>query len=79
MCQTLVNLMPCCVKSPSGTKVPKLNMCRSITSLSKIVHQMWCNNPLSQRNKATERAVVVGFGRYREGEWAKLEKEWGRQ
>ena len=31
-------------------------MCRSITSLSKITHQMWHNHLFSQRNKATKKA-----------------------
>ena len=37
-----LNLMPCCMKQqgPSGTKEPRLDMCRSIISLSKIKHKM---------------------------------------
>ena len=35
-------------------------------SLSKIEHQMWRDHPFIQRNKATERAMVVGVGGYRE-------------
>ena len=30
-------------------------MCRSIITLSKIAHQMWCDHPFSQRTKTTER------------------------
>ena len=33
----------------------------SIISLSKIAHQMWRDHPYSQRNKATKRAVEVGW------------------
>ena len=33
-------------------------MCRSILSLSKIAHQMWCDHPFSQRNRTT--GVGVG-------------------
>ena len=40
---------------PSGTEIPRLEMSRSILSLSKIAHQMWCDHQFSQRNKATER------------------------
>ena len=35
-------------------KVLKLDMCTSMVLLSKIVHQMWCDHPLSKRNKTTE-------------------------
>ena len=38
-------------------KVPRLDVCRSIISLSKIVYQMWHDHSFSQRNKTTERAV----------------------
>ena len=31
------------------SKAPRLDMCRSIISLSKIVHQMWHDHPFSQR------------------------------
>ena len=42
MGQTSLNLMLECIKQgPSGTKVPKRDMCRSIISLSKVTtHQM---------------------------------------
>ena len=53
-------------KSPSGTKVPRLNKCRYIILLSKIAYQMWHDHLFSQRKKATERAVEVGAGDYRE-------------
>ena len=43
MYQTSVDLTPCCIKhthqGPSGTKVPRLDMCRSILSLSKIANR----------------------------------------
>ena len=50
------------VQGPSITKVPRLDMCRSIISLSKIAYQMCCDHPFSQRSKTTERAVGVGVG-----------------
>ena len=37
-------------------------MCRSIISISKIAHKIWCDHPFSKRNKATKRAEG-------EGEW----------
>ena len=38
----------------SGTKVPRLNIYKSIISLSKITHQMWHGHPFSQRNKTSK-------------------------
>ena len=35
-------------------------MSRSILSLSKIAHQIWCDHPFSQRNKETERTMRLG-------------------
>ena len=35
-------------------------MCRSIMFLSKMTHQMWRNDSLNQRNKATKRAGIIG-------------------
>ena len=57
-------------------KVLRLDMCRSIISLSKITHQMWCYHPFSQRNKTTERTVGVGVGGNRErgGGWTKFQR-----
>ena len=46
-------------QGPSGTKVPKLDMCWSIISLNKITHQMLRDHIFIQNNKATERAVEV--------------------
>ena len=49
----------------SVTKVPRLDMCRFIISLSKITHQMWRDHLFSQRNKAAKRVVeveVLGVG-----------------
>ena len=62
MCQTSVNLVPCCINThqgPSGTKAPRL--CRSILSLQKIAHEMWHDSQFSQRNRPTERTVGVGI------------------
>ena len=42
-------------------KVLRLDMSRSIISLSKITHQMWRDHPFIQRNKTTERAVGWGL------------------
>ena len=57
-------------------------MYRSILSLSKIAHQMWCDHPFSQRNMTTEKTVGAGAGGDREvgvgGMWKKFEKGvWG--
>ena len=62
-------------QGPSGTNVPMLNMCRSISSTSKIAHQMWHDHPFSQRNRTTEKPVGVGVGDDREvgGGWTKFE------
>ena len=38
-------------QGPSGAKVSRLDMCRSMISLGKIAYQMWHNYPFSQRNK----------------------------
>ena len=46
--------------------VPRFDICRSIISVSKIVHQMWCDHPFSQGNKTTKRVVWVGIGDNRE-------------
>ena len=84
MCQTSVKLTPGCINTrqgPSGTKVPRLDMCSSIISLSKIVYQIWHDHPISQRNKTTERTVGVGVGSDRDigtgGAWRKFEKRGG--
>ena len=63
ICQTSVNMTPCCKKTRSKVPlIPRcLGMCRFII-LSKITHQMWLGHPFSQRNKATKRAVGVGVG-----------------
>ena len=54
MFQTTVNLTPCSIKHTSRClwyKVPRLDMCRSIISLSKTTHQIWCDHPFSQRTR----------------------------
>ena len=74
MCQTSVNLMPCCIKhtqSPFGTKVPRLEVCRSIILLSKIAHQMWRDYPHSQRKSSGD---GLGGDREGRGDWTKFEK-----
>ena len=65
MCQT--------GQGPSGTRLLRLDMRRSIISLSKLTDQMWCNHPFSQRNKATEKAVEVEGGDDGDGQ-TKFEK-----
>ena len=42
-------------------KVLRIDMCRSII-LSKIEHQIWCDYPFSQRNKAAESALGLVAG-----------------
>ena len=37
----------------AGANVPTFNKFRSIISLSKITHQIWCDDTFSQRDKAT--------------------------
>ena len=82
MCQTTVNLTPCCTKhtSRSGTKVARLDICRSIISLSKVAHQMWHNHPFSQKN-ARQQRKQWGWGleatRKGRGSWTKFEKGGG--
>ena len=51
-----------------GTKVPGLDMCRSIILLSKITHQVCSDHPFSQRNETTKRAVGVELEDDRERE-----------
>ena len=60
------------IKAPLALRYQGLT-CGSII-LSKIAHQLWCNHPFGQRNKATERAVRVGVGGNRGGGWTKFEK-----
>ena len=58
MCQTSVTLL----QDPSDTKVSRLDMCRSIISLSKTTHQKWGDHPFSQRNKTRKGAMGVEVG-----------------
>ena len=61
-------------QGPSGTKVPRLGMCRSIISLSKIILQMQCDRPFSQKNKTTKRAVGWRLEATGKGQrWTKFE------
>ena len=68
----LSKLDACCIKHISrsfcfsGPKVPRLEMFRSIISLSKIIHKISRNHPFSQRNKTTEKSVGVEVGGDRE-------------
>ena len=43
-----------------NTMVPRSSTGRSIISLTRITHQMWCDHPFCQRKKATKRAVKKG-------------------
>ena len=47
------------VKGHSRTRVPRLNIYRSIISLSEIAHQMWNDHLFSQRNKTSKIVVEV--------------------
>ena len=62
-------------QGPSGTMVPRLDMCRSTISLCKITHQKWCDHPFSQRNKTTKRAVGMKVG----GVGLGLDRNWKRR
>ena len=42
-------------------------MCRSVTTLSKIIHQMSHDHPFSQKNKTTKKAVEMEVGGDGEG------------
>ena len=68
------------IEGVSGTKVPRLNMCRSIISLSKTTHQMWHCQSFSKRNKATKRLVGVEVGDKRWWwwwwGWTKFKRRW---
>ena len=61
-----------------GIRIPRLNMCTPMTSLSKIAYQMWCDHPSIQRNKTIE--WVGGWSkRGREGVDKIWKKREGRQ
>ena len=64
-------------QGPTSTKVPRLDMCRSILSLSKIAHQMWRDHPFSQRNKTTVEVGVGGDREVGEGGGQNLQKGGG--
>ena len=54
-------------------------MYRSILSLSKTAHQMWCDHPFSQRIMTTEKTVEAAVGGDRKvgvggGGWTKFGK-----
>ena len=68
MSQTSVNLTPCCTKHIKVLRLLRYQgwTYRSILSLSKMVHQMWCAYPFKQRNRTPERTVGVGAGGDRE-------------
>ena len=72
--------MLCCIKHKSGsfgTKVSRLNMCRSKLSLRKIAHQMWCDHPFSQRSRSTGKTVGVGVeGDRKLGVVVVVDKNW---
>ena len=55
----------------SGIMVPRLQLCRSVISLSRVTYQIWRDPPFSQVNKATKIAVGVEVGGVRRN----LEKE----
>ena len=47
---------------PPGSEVPRLNMCRSII-VSKIIHQMSCNHPFSQKKQDNKKSSGGGSWR----------------
>ena len=53
-------------------------MCRSIMSLSEIVRQIWCDDPLSERSTAIKREGE-GIWLFGGRGWSKFEKNRGRQ
>ena len=64
-------------QGPSGTKVPRLNMRRSMISLSKIAHQIWHDHLLSQIKQGNKKSSGGGVGLEatgKEGGWTKSEK-----
>ena len=63
-------LAPVTMVGPSDTMVPRLDMCRSMISLSRITHQMGHYDPFNQQNKAAKRAVGMEVA----GGWTKFEK-----
>ena len=63
-------LAPVTMVGPSDTMVPRLDMCRSIISLSRITHQMGHYHPFNQHNKAAKTAVGMEVA----GGWSKFEK-----
>ena len=82
MCQTSVNLKPCCIKHHIKILlVPRYQRLLCVDSYySKIAHQMRRDHPFSQRNRITERTVGVEVGGDREwerGDWTKFEKGGG--
>ena len=50
----LSNGLDTSLQGPSGTKLPRLNICRSTILSSKTARQIWHNHPFSQRNKTTK-------------------------
>ena len=50
-----------------GTKVPRLDIYRSIISLSEIAHQMWQGHVFCQRNKTSQIAEGEGWKQEIEG------------
>ena len=59
----------------SGAKVPRLDIYRSIISLSEIAHPMWHGHPFSQRNKKSKIAGGEGWKQQIEG-LDKIFKRW---
>ena len=81
MCQKSVNFKLCCIKTYQGrsrTKVPRLDMYRSIISLSKRTHKMWHHHPFIQRSKTSKIAVEVKVGGNGEERFDKILKRWGK-
>ena len=81
MCQTSVNLKPCCIKHHIKILlVPRYQGLLCVDPYySKIAHQMRRDHPFSQRNRITERTVGVEVGGDREVGERWLDKIWKRR
>ena len=75
----LSKLMSCCIKHTARSlwyKLPRLDMDRSIISLSKIIHQMWHNHPFTSNVTQYTHSEQWGWKLEARGKggWTKFEK-----
>ena len=63
-------------ESRTGTKVPRLDIYRSIKSLSEITQQMWYNHPPIHSKKQDIKNIIggVGLGQGAGRGWTKFQK-----